>query len=62
MIERVPLQALLSEGLEDVDKSIRYKIGLLEELASFSKCYFVNEIEGLGLHEGYIKADGFDKM
>ena len=62
MIEQVPLQALPSEGLEDVDRSIRYKIGLLGELASFSKCHFANEIEGLGLPEGYIKADVFDKM
>ena len=25
-------------------------------------CHFVNEIEGLGLSEGYNEADGYDKM
>ena len=44
------------------DRSIRYKIGLLRELASFSKSHFMEEIKELGLPEGYNKADGHDKM
>ena len=62
MIDHVLLQALLNEGLEDIDRSIRYEIGLLRELASFSKCHFVKEIKELGLPEGCNKADGHDKM
>ena len=62
MFEEVPLQALLNEGLEDVDGNIRSEIGLLREVALFSKCHFVNEIKGLALPEGYSKADGHGKI